>query len=407
MVSTFITYIKGLLLCHIADRIIISDRFFDGLGDSELMTVTVTPGPGLSLLNDSNFVTVIPESPYAQTREAYLDGSDISAADHGNSSESVSTSTSISSSGPVSSSESSDSVSEEDKVPAEPETGGLQPIQDEPSESEDSSAAVPPSSSIPAVAQQSSSTTTSTVSEESLEQGGISGLDSAQQGSDENVSSGSSSSSPVPPSAAQGILENEYGEDVRNITQDEGSSSAVAPGNFYPVTTTTTVTPSSAPWPYPTSTPASVMSTGACLFDGRVYMSAQQIPRDDPCDFCFCFRGDIICLQQSCPPPIPGCYEEPIPGFCCPRYECPVGNGNVTTQQPPLFPPSYYHNQILNGVASGQNPAPLPPNMPTGPGCEIQGGYYESGQVITSTSGPCLECRYDSIEVYHHLAFLS
>ena len=38
---------------------------------------------------------------------------------------------------------------------------------------------------------------------------------------------------------------------------------------------------------------------GACLFDGKVYVSAQQIPRENPCDFCFCFRGDIICLQQS------------------------------------------------------------------------------------------------------------
>ena len=60
----------------------------------------------------------------------------------------------------------------------------------------------------------------------------------------------------------------------------------------------------------------------ACIFEGRIFDSAQQIPREDPCDFCFCFRGDIICLQQTCPPPIRGCYQEAIPGFCCPRYEC-------------------------------------------------------------------------------------
>lgn len=58
---------------------------------------------------------------------------------------------------------------------------------------------------------------------------------------------------------------------------------------------------------------------GTCRYGGKVYVSAQQIPRDDPCDFCFCFRSDIICLQQSCPPPIRGCHEEPISGFCCPR----------------------------------------------------------------------------------------
>lgn len=58
---------------------------------------------------------------------------------------------------------------------------------------------------------------------------------------------------------------------------------------------------------------------GTCRYGGKLYVSAQQIPRDDPCDFCFCFRSDIICLQQSCPPPINGCHEESIDGFCCPR----------------------------------------------------------------------------------------
>ena len=81
---------------------------------------------------------------------------------------------------------------------------------------------------------------------------------------------------------------------------------------------------------------------GACLYENKIYVSAQQIPRENPCDFCFCFRGDIICLQQSCPPPIPGCHEEPIEGFCCPRYECPVkmGTMNVTTTVP-AQPPSF------------------------------------------------------------------
>jgi len=174
---------------------------------------------------------------------------------------------------------------------------------------------------------------------------------------------------------------------IQNVTT-EGEQNVTSPTTAkYPVTTTTTVTPSPAPWPYPstTTTGAPAMSSGACLFDARVYMSAQQIPRDDPCDFCFCFRGDIICLQQSCPPPIPGCYEEPIPGFCCPRYECPVGSNSTTT--PAETPPSYYNNPQLvpsqpQGTVAGG-----------GPVCEIQGEYYETGQLITATSGPCLECR--------------
>ncbi|XP_050667149.1 uncharacterized protein LOC126966911 isoform X2 [Leptidea sinapis] len=123
---------------------------------------------------------------------------------------------------------------------------------------------------------------------------------------------------------------------------------------------------------------------GTCRYGGKVYVSAQQIPRDDPCDFCFCFRSDIICLQQSCPPPIHGCHEEPIQGFCCPRYECPVSMAttlNVTTTTttttttlPPHFLPHAY-----KGAAQRR-------------GCQIKGHSYKVGEVVRSSSGPCLHC---------------
>uniref|UniRef100_A0A2A4K1M5 VWFC domain-containing protein n=1 Tax=Heliothis virescens TaxID=7102 RepID=A0A2A4K1M5_HELVI len=123
---------------------------------------------------------------------------------------------------------------------------------------------------------------------------------------------------------------------------------------------------------------------GTCRYGGKVYVSAQQIPRDDPCDFCFCFRSDIICLQQSCPPPIHGCHEEPIQGFCCPRYECPVSMAttvNVTTTTttttttlPPHFPTHSY-----KGAAHRR-------------GCQIKGHTYKVGEVVRSSSGPCLHC---------------
>ncbi|KAF8782940.1 Kielin/chordin-like protein like [Argiope bruennichi] len=74
-----------------------------------------------------------------------------------------------------------------------------------------------------------------------------------------------------------------------------------------------------------TSTDADyVVDEGACIFEGQIYQSAEQIVRADPCEFCFCFRGDIICLQQSCPPPAPNCHRTMIHGYCCPRYDCPV-----------------------------------------------------------------------------------
>ncbi|KAL1140649.1 hypothetical protein AAG570_000579 [Ranatra chinensis] len=124
---------------------------------------------------------------------------------------------------------------------------------------------------------------------------------------------------------------------------------------------------------------------GTCRYGGKVYLSAQQIPRDDPCDFCFCFRSDIICLQQSCPPPIQGCYQEAIKGFCCPRYECHVSMATMlnltttttttTTTLPPHFFPHAYKGAAVRA------------------GCQVKGVAYRVGERIRSTSGPCLQCR--------------
>lgn len=140
---------------------------------------------------------------------------------------------------------------------------------------------------------------------------------------------------------------------------------------------------------------------GACLFENKIYVSAQQIPRDNPCDFCFCFRGDIICLQQSCPPPIPGCTEEVISGFCCPRYECPVKMSihNVTHHRNhPTEPPS-----IASWFGWGaQEPSTQDLNDEVYEeevkGCEVQGEFYEAGSIVTASSGPCLQCRCDYSE---------
>ena len=135
------------------------------------------------------------------------------------------------------------------------------------------------------------------------------------------------------------------------------------------------------------------LGPGACLFEEKIYVSAQQIPRDNPCDFCFCFRGDIICLQQSCPPPIPGCKEEIIPGFCCPRYECPVKMSmhNVTrhihhSTEPPSLA-SWF------GFGTQDNVVEDEVVQQEVRGCEVQGNFYEAGALVDVSSGPCLQCR--------------
>ncbi len=152
------------------------------------------------------------------------------------------------------------------------------------------------------------------------------------------------------------------------------------------------------------STPTDVeepeIAPGACLFDGKVYVSAQQIPLDDHCDFCFCFRGDIICLQQSCPPPIRGCLEESIAGFCCPRYECPVRqvthnftwhsadhrNKNPTGPGGLASIPQGFNVEFSDSVQDG--------DQVEVEGCEIKGDFYRFGELVGPASGPCLECRW-------------
>lgn len=124
---------------------------------------------------------------------------------------------------------------------------------------------------------------------------------------------------------------------------------------------------------------------GTCRYGGKVYLSAQQIPRDDPCDFCFCFRSDIICLQQSCPPPIKGCYQETIKGFCCPRYECHVSMATMlnitttTTTTTTTLPPHFFAHAYKGAAMKA--------------GCQVKGVAYNVGDRIPTTSGPCLQCR--------------
>lgn len=149
--------------------------------------------------------------------------------------------------------------------------------------------------------------------------------------------------------------------------------------------------------------PDSLISPSACLFDGKVYVSAQQIPREDHCDFCFCFRGDIICLQQSCPPPIPGCIEEGISGFCCPRYECPVrpSTQNVTLKQAqldPFFAGSVTGQKLVAAAnaASDDDRSEGREGQIEIKGCDINNEFYATGTVVPAASGPCLECRCGS-----------
>ncbi|KAG8189672.1 hypothetical protein JTE90_022487 [Oedothorax gibbosus] len=120
-----------------------------------------------------------------------------------------------------------------------------------------------------------------------------------------------------------------------------------------------------------------------CLYNNEYYASTEQIPRKDPCEFCFCFRGDIICLQQSCPPPIQGCYATPIEGFCCPRFHCPVQemHFNVTNKRTTTTTTADPRQSKLLEIDEETT------------GCAIDGKVYRVHQVVRPASGPCMQCR--------------
>ncbi|GIY79499.1 uncharacterized protein CDAR_556331 [Caerostris darwini] len=130
-----------------------------------------------------------------------------------------------------------------------------------------------------------------------------------------------------------------------------------------------------------------LLDEGACIFEGQIYQSAEQIIRADPCEFCFCFRGDIICLQQSCPPPAPNCHQTMIHGYCCPRYDCPVlvTSRNMTSLTrrkgvQPIIIQRRIEKRAIEKISVEVK------------GCDINGTFYALGDTVTKASGPCLHC---------------
>jgi len=93
-------------------------------------------------------------------------------------------------------------------------------------------------------------------------------------------------------------------------------------------------------------------------------------------------------LQQSCPPPIPECQEEPIEGFCCPRYECPIKSESINVADDRVDFANSQQAQTGSGAQTAVRPASNEVK-----GCEVQGSFYEQGTIVDKASGPCLICR--------------
>lgn len=68
--------------------------------------------------------------------------------------------------------------------------------------------------------------------------------------------------------------------------------------------------------------------TPQCFHEGKVYEDGDLIYSTQPCQHCYCFRGDIACAVQNCGTPMKthgkNCTALPPPeGKCCPEtYQC-------------------------------------------------------------------------------------
>ena len=65
-----------------------------------------------------------------------------------------------------------------------------------------------------------------------------------------------------------------------------------------------------------------------CRYNDEVYGDGARIESSNPCEHCYCMRGDIMCALQECGTPLEregkNCTAlPPQPGQCCPeQYQC-------------------------------------------------------------------------------------
>lgn len=87
--------------------------------------------------------------------------------------------------------------------------------------------------------------------------------------------------------------------------------------------TTTTEAPRPTPGLILTTTTAGPLD---CQHNGNLYADGASIETEQPCEHCYCMRGEIVCAVQECGTPLDkeNCTALPPPaGVCCPEiYHC-------------------------------------------------------------------------------------
>ena len=101
---------------------------------------------------------------------------------------------------------------------------------------------------------------------------------------------------------------------------------AAFPGLFDHSSITTEV--SSISTESPTTPVVAKPAKGGCFQKGNYYADGASIESEDPCEHCYCMKGDIVCAVEPCMDSMEAdsesCKPQPAPpGECCPKeYKC-------------------------------------------------------------------------------------
>ncbi|XP_022250992.1 von Willebrand factor C and EGF domain-containing protein-like [Limulus polyphemus] len=148
-----------------------------------------------------------------------------------------------------------------------------------------------------------------------------------------------------------------------------------------------------------------------CTFEGRLFPHGAQVPRSDPCETCRCLLGEVFCWKTSCvdTKPRPECQLVHVQGICCSIHKCPESkstkllNTEITTNSSIEGSASTIKRSTdlsrISTVSLISPTVPVSSTLKTASAtkvCDVNGENFPEGDLIPSSSGPCIECRCGS-----------
>ncbi|XP_068084311.1 kielin/chordin-like protein [Anabrus simplex] len=148
-----------------------------------------------------------------------------------------------------------------------------------------------------------------------------------------------------------------------------------------------------------------------CTVAGVQFMHGQQVPREDPCEFCLCLDGELFCWWQECPPTSAGpCGASRALSACAnATAENAVSLSTTSTPAAVTVGPTETGetgrvstmdatspSANVASAAPANNTDSSPPSTTAATTCYVMGTEYKIGEVLPRDTGTCLECVCDS-----------